>query len=304
MQRSEVVREGARREVRAPYAISTSRMRRERYPHGRTWEAHTHLFDHELLWGVSGSVTATVDGVSWTVPPTVGLWVPAGAVHEVTTGPGGDFYTTYFRGEVFTPATERSGVWAGPGLVAVCAALREILLHMRRYGMTLAARNRAEQVAFDLLQPLEIAAVEVPMPTDARALVVARALIADPADPRGLAEFARLSGCGVRTLTRVFTADTGMSFVQWRIQVRVRAALTYLAGGLPVSVVGRRVGYSTPSAFVAVFRRVTGRTPGECFGVVEDSGYADYQGHEDPEGFTDLPDLPDLPGLAGRAAAG
>lgn len=53
-----------------------------------------------------------------------------------------------------------------------------------------------------------------------------------------------------------------MTFAQWRIQVRVRAALTYLAAGVPVSVVSRRVGYETPSAFVAVFRRVTGRTPG------------------------------------------
>ncbi|MFE5854228.1 helix-turn-helix domain-containing protein [Streptomyces sp. NPDC056500] len=274
-------RVGGLREVVAPYGISTSRMHRERHPQGRTWEPHSHPFDHELLWGVTGTaVTAVVDGVSWTVPPTVGLWLPAGTVHAVSTGPGADFNTTYFRAEVFTPASTTPGVWGRPGLVAVCAALREILLHMRRYGMLLAARHRAEQVAFDLLQPLEIAAVEVPMPTDPRALVVAKALTADPADPRGLTDFARLSGCGVRTLTRVFTADTGMSFVQWRTQVRIRAALTYLAAGLPVSVVGRRVGYSTPSAFVAVFRRVTGRTPGECFGLIEDSGYEGYEGFE------------------------
>nr|WP_237534398.1 helix-turn-helix domain-containing protein [Streptomyces sp. SID3343] len=61
-----------------------------------------------------------------------------------------------------------------------------------------------------------------------------------------------------------------MSFVQWRIQTRMRAALTYLAAGLPVSVVGRRVGYDSPSAFVAVFRRVTGRTPGHYVGLGSD----------------------------------
>ncbi|WP_202511531.1 AraC family transcriptional regulator [Streptomyces sp. SID3343] len=257
------------REVEPPYAVTTSRLGREARPAGHTWEPHRHL-DHELLWGVVGSVTAVVDGVSWTVPPTVGLWLPAGALHEVTTGPGSEFHATYFRTDVFVPARTHPGAWDLPGLVPMYGALREVLLYMRRYDMPLAARSRAEHVAFDMLQPLEVAAVDVPMPTDARALVVARALVAHPADPRGLAEFARLSGCSARTLTRVFTADTGMSFVQWRIQTRMRAALTYLAAGLPVSVVGRRVGYDSPSAFVAVFRRVTGRTPGHYVGLGSD----------------------------------
>ncbi|MEU0932481.1 AraC family transcriptional regulator [Embleya sp. NPDC005971] len=256
---------GPTREVEPPYALTTSRLGREARPGGHTWESHRHL-DHELLWGVVGSVTAVVEGVSWVVPPTVGLWLPAGAAHEVTTGPGTDFYATYFRTEVFAPA------WACdlPGLVPMYGALREVLLHMRRYDMPFAARSRAERVVFDMLQPLEVAAVDVPMPRDPRASAVARALVARPADPRGLDEFARWSGCSGRTLTRVFTADTGMGFVQWRIQARVRAALTYLAAGLPVSVVARRVGYDSPSAFVAVFRRVTGRTPGHCFGLVCD----------------------------------
>ncbi len=53
-----------------------------------------------------------------------------------------------------------------------------------------------------------------------------------------------------------------MTFAQWRTDVRMRAAVRYLEAGVPVSVVGRRVGYDTASAFVAVFRRATGRTPG------------------------------------------
>ena len=38
-----------------------------------------------------------------------------------------------------------------------------------------------------------------------------------------------------------------------------------LAAGEPVSRVAGRVGYDTPSAFVAAFRRETGQTPGALF---------------------------------------
>lgn len=101
----------------------------------------------------------------------------------------------------------------------------------------------------------------MPMPADPRALAVARRLIADPADQRGLADWAwRGRWRKPRTLSRVFSQGTGMSFTEWRIQVRVRAAMSYLAAGVPVSTVSRRVGYETPSAFTSVFRKVTGRT--------------------------------------------
>jgi AraC-like DNA-binding protein len=59
----------------------------------------------------------------------------------------------------------------------------------------------------------------------------------------------------------LFDAETGMSFGRWRTQARMRAALELLAEGAPVTTVARRVGYVTPSAFVAVFRRAFGVSP-------------------------------------------
>jgi AraC-like DNA-binding protein len=56
-----------------------------------------------------------------------------------------------------------------------------------------------------------------------------------------------------------------MTFGSWRTQVRLRASLPLLAAGMPVATAARRVGYATPSAFVAAFRRVTNTTPGAYF---------------------------------------
>ena len=99
----------------------------------------------------------------------------------------------------------------------------------------------------------------------ARLALIAQALTDDPADHRDLAAWGRLVGASSRTLARAFVSETGMTFGVWRTQIRLLASLPLLGAGMPVATTARRVGYATPSAFVAAFRRVTGTTPGAYF---------------------------------------
>ncbi|WP_330229646.1 helix-turn-helix transcriptional regulator [Nocardia sp. NBC_00508] len=126
-------------------------------------------------------------------------------------------------------------------------------------------RGRAEAVVFDLLEPVEVIPVGAHPPGDPRARQVADALAADPADPRTLAEFAAAVAVSPRTLARLFVSETGLGFGQWRTQIRLAASLPLLAAGLPVARIAGRVGYATPSAYVAAFRRVVGVSPGRYF---------------------------------------
>jgi AraC-like DNA-binding protein len=87
-------------------------------------------------------------------------------------------------------------------------------------------------------------------------------LRADPADGRTLAELGREVGASDRTLSRLFRSDLGMTFPQWRTQLRLHAALVLLAGGTPVTAVAHRCGWASTSAFIDVFRRTFGHTPG------------------------------------------
>ncbi|WP_245592637.1 helix-turn-helix transcriptional regulator [Actinomadura rifamycini] len=123
------------------------------------------------------------------------------------------------------------------------------------------ARLRAEAVVLDLLRPLPATPIDVPVPSNERVRAVADALLADPADRRSLDAHARAVGVSRRTLTRLFMQDTGMSFDRWRTHVRLRAALPILAEGHPVSHAAHLVGYATPSAFLAAFRRTVGTSP-------------------------------------------
>ena len=53
-----------------------------------------------------------------------------------------------------------------------------------------------------------------------------------------------------------------MTFPQWRTQLRLFQALKMLAEDVPVTATARDCGWSSTSAFIDVFHRAFGHTPG------------------------------------------
>ncbi|MBA1367019.1 helix-turn-helix domain-containing protein, partial [Burkholderia gladioli] len=106
-------------------------------------------------------------------------------------------------------------------------------------------------------------ALGLPRPLDARLARIADALAADLSDTRRAEDWAHWAGIAPRTLSRRFLEETGMSFAQWRQQARVLRALERLAVGTPVTTIALELGYDNVSAFIEMFRRVLGVTPGK-----------------------------------------
>ncbi|XYH94682.1 AraC family transcriptional regulator [Sorangium sp. So ce1128] len=225
---------------------------------GERYDWHDHPA-HQLAWAARGVLAVSAAGRTWVLPPTRALWIPAGIPHAVEASRPATMQSLYF-GVSRCPIA-----WRAPTAVGVGSLLRELIGYLARPDLAAHARARAEAVVCDLLEPLSVTTIEVPMPVDVRAKRVADALTANPADRRTLAALGRAVGASARTLARVFLAETGMSFGQWRAHLRVRAALAYLAERAPVAVVASRVGYDTSSAFVAAFRRLIGVSPGAYF---------------------------------------
>lgn len=221
------------------------------------WHDHD---GHQLAWAARGIVSVNIGEQYWVLPPTRALWIPVGVRHRT-----GATAHTVLRGIYAAP--DRCPVrWPEPRLIAVRPLLRELLEHLGSADLGDDARRRAEAVAFDLLEPVDVIPINVPMPSDGRALQVARAVVDDPADRRGLAELARDAGASERTVARLFLTECRTTFGAWRVQARLRASLPLLAEGMPLTAVSRRIGYSSPSAFVVAFRRAVGVTPGAYFG--------------------------------------
>lgn len=215
---------------------------------------------HQLAWSRGGVLGVAVDDTHWILPPTRALWIPAGIVHRTGASREAVLRSLYFEPDR-CPLT-----WTEPTPVAVDGLLAHLIGHLGRDDLATDARLRAEAVVFDLLHPLPATPIDVPDATDERVRAVTEHLLADPADRRGLDVHARAVGVSRRTLTRLFVHDTGMSFDRWRTHMRLRAALPLLAAGRTVADAARSVGYATPSAFVAAFRRTVGTSPKRYLG--------------------------------------
>jgi AraC-like DNA-binding protein len=99
------------------------------------------------------------------------------------------------------------------------------------------------------------------MPRSERLARVCLAVLADPAQKDALDDWAGHAAMGRRTFTRAFRDETGMSFAAWRQNVRLIEAMARLAVGASVTRVAYEVGYNSPSAFTATFRRAFGLPP-------------------------------------------
>ncbi|WP_260430018.1 helix-turn-helix domain-containing protein [Burkholderia cenocepacia] len=101
----------------------------------------------------------------------------------------------------------------------------------------------------------------LPLPRDRRLLAICEHMMTDSANDYTLDRWADEIGTSSRTLARHFRDETGMSFGHWRQHMRAAEAMTRLAQGASVASVALDLGYSTPSAFIVMFRRLFGQAP-------------------------------------------
>ncbi|MFI8852624.1 AraC family transcriptional regulator [Streptomyces sp. NPDC053499] len=226
---------------------------------GSWFEEHHHPA-HQLAWCTSGLLSVRTPGGTWLLPPSVALWIPAHTPHAT-----GATSTAVLRSPYIAPG-HCPVVWCEPTVVSVPPLLRELINHLAEPSLPGPARERAEGVLFDLLEPVPARDIGLTWPADPRARTVAEALRADLADSRPLAAWGPVAGASARTLARLFVAETGLGFGRWRERLRVQEAMPLLAQGRSVESVAHRVGYASASAFIAAFRRTVGLTPGQFFG--------------------------------------
>lgn len=216
----------------------------------------------QLLYAERGVMQVSVGRASWRITPRQGVWVPSDVPHQVLAG-AGISYRSLFVNPSHARTLPRHGM-----AVEIPALTRELIFEAASFGAAYrsdSAEARLIVVLQDRLQGLSSASISLPMPQDARAKRVCQALLAQPADDRSLAEWGRWVGASSRTLARLFTRETGLSFGAWVQTMRLSLALDRLGCGEPVTRVALDLGYATPSAFSAMFRRVLGTSPRRYF---------------------------------------
>jgi AraC-like DNA-binding protein len=215
----------------------------------------------QLIYPGRGVLQVFTAAGSWIVPPLRGVWIPAGVAHSHRARGRTDLLSVAFDATV-DPFGD-----GDPVVVEVSALLREAILVLTDAAPPPPPTRRLLlRLVLDQLRRVEILPMELPHPRDDRLLAIARRLSEDPADARTLAQLGREVGAGERTLSRLFRAETGMSFPQWRTQLRLQHAQLLLAGGESVTGTAHTCGYRSTSAFIEAFRNAFGSTPGGSHG--------------------------------------
>lgn len=230
--------------------------------HRQTTTRHTPLHNHasgQLLGSLSGLLSVFTPTESWSVPATHAVWVPPRTPHALQSHGPFDGWSVYVANTacdalpqiirvvrvnpLLRAATQRIASWKQPDSSYAEQCLVDVLLH---------------EIATLPPEPLGL-----PRPQDKNAARIADALLANLADMRDVSAWAKWAGLSPRTLARRFVEETGFTFSAWRQQARCLRAMERLSEGASVTDAAFDMGYDNVSAFIAMFRRVTGMTPGQ-----------------------------------------
>ena len=241
------------------------------------FEPHAHAWA-QLAYCATGVVQVTAEQrcgqaaeITYIVPPSRAVWIVPGAQHHITVLEAAEFRTLYIDASVTPPG------WNTCRVMVVSALLREAIRALDNTdpyasppgGKTLTLSPSREalltRLVLDEIAEADMQALGVPMPHpqtgDKRLRALCEAVLRAPAERATLAEWAGSIGASERTLARLFQAELGQSYLQWRQQAVLAHALPLLARGQSVGHVAAASGYASDSAFSAMFKAAMGQSP-------------------------------------------
>lgn len=218
---------------------------------------HAHPQGH-LVYAASGVLSMVTDAGSWIAPPNRAVWIPAEYDHQHRA-----HGTTDMR-IMFIPEGMTGLLPVSPAVLVMSALAREATLALTgNDARPQPARDRLRRVIIDDLTAAVEQPLHLPEPHDERLQAVSFLVQHDMANPATLEQLGKRIGASERTLSRLFHRETGMSFRQWRAQLRVHHALLLLTNGSTVTDVSVACGWANPSAFIETFTALVGITPGQ-----------------------------------------
>lgn len=233
-----------------------------RYGKGTHLNTHTHR-EAQLVYAAAGTMQVTTPKGRWLVPPDRAVWVPAHLPHAIDMLADIEMRSLYFNTEWL--ARENSAELDSEFVVRVSRLLHEAILAL--------FDGRNDPVRTDLLIRLSVFELQqasdpttfMPLPQEPRCRRAAEIVLADPTRIFDLESLAQMVGTSTRTLSRLFTLETQLSFKSWCQRARIADAIQRLAMNPHMSVkqLAADLGYASFPAFSHAFRQVTGKSPTE-----------------------------------------
>jgi AraC-like DNA-binding protein len=237
------------------------------YKKGVRLDTHMHR-EAQLVYAARGTMQVTTPKGRWLVPPDRAVWVPARLEHAIDVLADIDMRTLYFD-LAWLKRERRSTSLRSEFVVRVSPLLHQAILALFDRSNTDERTKLLIKLAMLELRHAEDSATFIPLPHEPRCRRAANIVLRAPAAAHEIDSLAQKVGTSARTLSRLFAAETQLSFKSWCQRARIAAAIETLSTRANVSVkqLAADLGYASVPAFSHAFRQITGKTPTEFVGA-------------------------------------
>lgn len=222
----------------------------------------------QLILALHGALTCEVENALWMVPPHYAVWVPGQHPHCNRATPGARVCFLFIE----------------PGAVPLpdyCCTLkisplvRELILRLAQRSSErpqAPATGRLVQVLFDELPRSAQQQLQLPVSAHPKIRQMVDTMASEPASWQTLAQWAQALAMSERNLARLVVRETGLSFRRWRHQLQLILALQQLVAGRSVQQTAQALGYDSTTAFITMFKKGLGQTPGRYLSGLDSVG--------------------------------
>ncbi|WP_338830675.1 helix-turn-helix transcriptional regulator [Bradyrhizobium sp. 27S5] len=215
----------------------------------------------QLVLALRGGVVCDVPGARWMVPPTSGVWIPGGMLHSNRATTNAQICFLFVE-----PAAAQLPDRCCT--LSISPMIREMILQLAVMPGDYCADSHCGRLARVLLDELIDRPVEnlsLPISRHPKLRLIADTLTNSPSDRTTLSGWAARLAMSERSLSRLIDRETGLTFGRWRQQLHILVALRELSGGSSVQRVASTLGYDSTTAFITMFKKVLGKSPGKYF---------------------------------------
>lgn len=208
----------------------------------------------QLLFSGKGCIKLIAQQKLCVLPPRRLVWIPPQTTHQAIMHNVVDYRSIYLDCAKFTQLPSKLQIFQ-------CNPLLDALLERIAFlpfdtpWLTGIYPHLSALLIHEILQaPTET--TQLKLPSDRRLQSISWQQL-----PLPLQEIATQIGASEKTITRLFSKETGLTYQQWRQQWRLLKAIELLSQDFALLDIALQLGFSNDSVLVNFFKQMTGQTP-------------------------------------------
>lgn len=231
-------------------------------PKERIIKYHQHNWG-QFVYAQKGVLVIITDSFRYICPAEQGIWLPCHVPHEITT------LTECVLSSLYIDNSEACSLGCHSNMIQVSPLLKMLIVEAVKFSDEYdwqGTQGRHFRLIRDLIGMAAKIDTQLPYPVSDKLLYISQQLNQFPDNSQSLEAWGRAVGASSRTLSRAFKKETGLTFSEWRIRLKLQIAVRQLYEGQTITNVALNLGYETPSAFTFMFRTKLGKTPSQFLG--------------------------------------